>query len=128
MVARYQTDSRNPFDLLSCIGQDSVGALQLVAQGRPVPDVKRIECKPLSDAELEQILTSYQQRIPLGTTGEEGTIFRISIAGAQERPRYSTSTTVGAYRMQRPQPPTLSKLPIGKIESHSYSIDLSPRA
>jgi serine/threonine-protein kinase HipA len=58
VVARYQAASTQPFDLLSCIGQDSVGALQLVAQGRPVPDVKRIECKPLSDAELEQIMTS----------------------------------------------------------------------
>lgn len=35
VVARYQADSTQPFDLLSCIGQDSVGALQLVAQGRP---------------------------------------------------------------------------------------------
>ncbi|MDX7694083.1 HipA N-terminal domain-containing protein [Aeromonas caviae] len=84
VVARYQADSTQPFDLLSCIGQDSVGALQLVAQGRPVPDVKHIECKPLSDAELEQILTSYQQGIPLGMVREEDD-FRISIAGAQEK-------------------------------------------
>ncbi|WP_392400285.1 hypothetical protein [Aeromonas salmonicida] len=41
-----------------------MGALQLVAQGGPVPDVKRIECKQLSDAELEQTLTSF----PLGMT------------------------------------------------------------
>ena len=124
IVARYKADSTQPFDLLSYIGQDSVGALQFVAQGGPVPDVKRIDCKLLSDAELEQILTSYQQGIPLGMVREVED-FRISIAGAQEKtallyldnhwclPSASTPTT------------HIIKLPIGKIKSHSYSIDLS---
>ena len=124
VVARYQADSTQPFDLLSCIGQDSVGALQLVAQGRPVPDVKRIECKPLSDAELEQIMTSYQQGIPLGMVREEDD-FRISIAGAQEK----TALLYLDNRWCLPHAATptthIIKLPIGKIESHSYSIDLS---
>ncbi|MGH1408333.1 MAG: HipA N-terminal domain-containing protein [Aeromonas sp.] len=35
VVARYQAASTQPFDLLSCIGQDSVGALQLVTEGHP---------------------------------------------------------------------------------------------
>ncbi|WP_338405810.1 type II toxin-antitoxin system HipA family toxin [Aeromonas hydrophila] len=124
VVARYQAVSTQPFDLLSCIGQDSVGALQLVAQGGPVPDVRRIKCKPLSDVELEQILTSYQQGIPLGMIREVED-FRISIAGAQEK-------TALLYRDNRWYLPSAAtptthiiKLPIGKIESHSYSIDLS---
>ena len=124
VVARYQAESTQPFDLLSCIGQDCVGALQLVAQGGPVPDVRRIDCKPLSDVELEQILTSYQQGIPLGMIREVED-FRISIAGAQEK-------TALLYRDNRWYLPSAAtptthiiKLPIGKIESHSYSIDLS---
>ncbi|MFM4678606.1 type II toxin-antitoxin system HipA family toxin [Aeromonas media] len=124
VVARYQANSTQSFDLLSCIGQDCVGALQLVAQGAPTPDVKRIECKPLFDAELEHILTSYQQGIPLGMVREVED-FRISIAGAQEK-------TALLYRDNRWYLPSAAtptthiiKLPIGKIESHSYSIDLS---
>lgn len=124
VVARYQAVSTQPFDLLSCIGQDSVGALQLVAQGGPVPDVRRIECKQLPDAELEQILTSYQQGIPLGMIREVED-FRISIAGAQEK----TALLYLDNRWCLPSAATptthIIKLPIGKIESHSYSIDLS---
>ncbi|MNJ30107.1 Serine/threonine-protein kinase HipA [compost metagenome] len=124
VVARYHAVSTQPFDLLSCIGQDSVGALQLVAQGGPVPDVKRIEYKQLSDAELEQILTSYQQGIPLGMIREVED-FRISIAGAQEK----TALLYLDNRWCLPSTATptthIIKLPIGKIESHSYSIDLS---
>ncbi len=124
VVARYQAVSTQPFDLLSCIGQDSVGALQLVSQGGPVPDVRRIECKPLLDTELEQILTSYQQGIPLGMIREVED-FRISIAGAQEK----TALLYLDNRWCLPSAATptthIIKLPIGKIESHSYSIDLS---
>lgn len=124
VVTRYQADSTQPFDLLCCIGRDSVGALQLVAQGSPVSDVKRIECKPLSDAELEHILTSYQQGIPLGMVWEEED-FRISIAGAQEK----TALLYFENRWYLPSAATptthIIKLPIGKIETHSYSIDLS---
>ena len=124
VVARYQAASTQPFDQLSCIGQDSVGALQLVTEGDDVPDVRRINYKALSDDELEQILTSYKSGIPLGMVREQEE-FRISIAGAQEKtallyldgrwclPLYATPTT------------HIIKLPIGKIESHSYSIDLS---
>ncbi|MGL6053487.1 MAG: HipA domain-containing protein, partial [Aeromonas salmonicida] len=124
VVARYQASSTQPFDLLSCIGQDTVGALQLVAQGNPVPDVRRIEYKQLSDSELEQILTSYQQGIPLGMIREVDD-FRISIAGAQEK----TALLYVDNRWCLPSAATptthIIKLPIGKIESHSYSIDLS---
>lgn len=123
VVTRYQAGSTQPFDLLSCIGQDSVGALQLVAQGGHVPNVRRIEYKPLSDAELEQILTGYQQGIPLGMIREED--FRISIAGAQEKT--ALLYLDGHWCLPRAATPTthIIKLPIGKIESHSYSIDLS---
>jgi serine/threonine-protein kinase HipA len=124
VVARYQADSTQPFDLLSCIGQDSVGALQLVVQGAPVPDVRRIECTPLSDAELKQILTSYQQEIPLGMIREVED-FRISIAGTQEK----TALLYLDNRWCLPNAATptthIIKLPIGKIEIHTYSIDFS---
>ncbi|TNH94064.1 MULTISPECIES: type II toxin-antitoxin system HipA family toxin [Aeromonas] len=124
VVARYQADSIQPFDLLSCIGQDCVGALQLVAQEGAVPDVRRIEYKPLSDAELEQILTSYQQGIPLGMIREVDN-FRISISGAQEK----TALLYLNNRWCLPSAATptthIIKLPIGKIQSHTYSIDLS---
>ncbi|MGQ4868970.1 type II toxin-antitoxin system HipA family toxin [Aeromonas caviae] len=124
VVARYQAVSTQPFDLLSCIGQDSVGALQLVTEGHDVPDVRRIDCKALSDDELEQILTSYKSGIPLGMVREQKE-FRISIAGAQEKT--ALLYLDGRWYLPLNATPTthIIKLPIGKIESHSYSIDLS---
>ncbi len=124
VVARYQAASTQPFDLLSCIGQDSVGALQLVTEGHDVPDVRRIDYKALSDDELEQILTSYKSGIPLGMVREQEE-FRISIAGAQEKT--ALLYIDGRWYLPLKATPTthIIKLPIGKIESHSYSIDLS---
>ncbi len=124
VVARYQAVSTQPFDLLSCIGQDSVGALQLVTEEHDVPDVRRIDYKALSDDELEQILTSYKSGIPLGMVREQEE-FRISIAGAQEKT--ALLYLDGRWYLPLNATPTthIIKLPIGKIESHSYSIDLS---
>lgn len=124
VVARYQAASTQPFDLLSCIGQDSVGALQLVTEGDDVPDVRRIDYRALSDDELEQILTSYKSGIPLGMVREQEE-FRISIAGAQEKT--ALLYLDGRWYLPLNATPTthIIKLPIGKIESHSYSIDLS---
>ncbi|MGY4107667.1 type II toxin-antitoxin system HipA family toxin [Aeromonas encheleia] len=124
VVARYQAASTQPFDLLSCIGQDSVGALQLVTEGDDVPDVRRIDYKALSDGELEQILTSYKSGIPLGMVREQEE-FRISIAGAQEKTALLYLDSRWYLPLNATPTTHIIKLPIGKIESHSYSIDLS---
>lgn len=124
ILARYQANSTQPFDLLSKVGADTVGALQLMPQGVLPGNIRKMEYKVLSERTLEKVLTGYQAGAPLGMI-EEVEDFRISIAGAQEKtalllledkwcqPRNATPTT------------HIIKLPIGKIESHSYAIDLS---
>ncbi|PVY72790.1 HipA N-terminal domain-containing protein [Pectobacterium versatile] len=84
IVARHHADSTQPFDLLDKVGQDSVGALQLVPQGTPVHDIKKIKYKTLSEQQLENILAGYLSDAPLGMIDTEDN-FRISIAGAQEK-------------------------------------------
>ncbi len=98
--------------------------MQLLEQEAPAPEVRHIEYQPLAEAELVQILTGYQAGMPLGMV-QEAADFRISIAGAQEKtallylgnrwclPLHATPTT------------HIIKLPIGRLESHSYTIDLS---
>ncbi|MFB9998068.1 type II toxin-antitoxin system HipA family toxin [Providencia rustigianii] len=124
VVSRHQADSNQPFDLLSKIGQDSVGALQLVPAEQTVSNVKQIEYKRLSTKKLEKILTGYRANIPLGMIDEVDD-FRISIAGAQEKT--ALLNLDGHWYLPLNATPTthIIKLPIGKIESHSYSIDLS---
>ncbi|GHA16077.1 type II toxin-antitoxin system HipA family toxin [Oceanisphaera arctica] len=124
ILARYHANSTQPFDLLSKVGADTVGALQLLPQGIPPGDIRKMEYKILSDRELEMVLTGYQAGAPLGMI-EEVEDFRISIAGAQEK----TALLLIEDRWCQPRNATptthIIKLPIGKIESHSYAIDLS---
>lgn len=124
IVSRYQADSNQPFDLLSKIGQDSVGALQLILDGQRVSNIRKIEYKPLSNKQLEKILTGYKANAPLGMIEDEDD-FRISLAGAQEKT--ALLYLDGHWCLPQNATPTthIIKLPIGKIESHSYSIDMS---
>jgi len=83
IVRRYQTSSRQPFDLLAEIGRDSVGAVTLLPQGEHTP-APVMSWERLNETRLEEILSSYQSDIPLGMIkGEDD--FRISVAGAQEK-------------------------------------------
>jgi len=117
---RFKANSTSSFDLLSEIGRDCVGALQIVtADDAPSPSHK-IEAESLSDSQIAEMLKNYQSS-PLGMN--EDSEFRISIAGAQEK----TALLLHNGRWRRPQGTTptshIIKLPIGNIKSNN--IDLS---
>ncbi|MGL6010309.1 MAG: type II toxin-antitoxin system HipA family toxin, partial [Shewanella oncorhynchi] len=124
ILARYQASSTQPFDLLTKVGQDSVGALQLVPQGIEPEDIKKIECEPLDDAALVRVLAGYQSKIPLGML-EEYDDFRISVAGAQEKTALLKYD--GQWCLPHGSTPTshIIKLPIGQIITHFHTLDLS---
>ncbi|ENG1535437.1 HipA domain-containing protein [Escherichia coli] len=64
IVKRYHAKSRQPFDLLSEIGRDSVGAVTLLPENetitRPI-----MAWEKLTEARLEEVLTAYKADIPL---------------------------------------------------------------
>lgn len=124
IVTRHHAHSTQPFDLLAKVGKDSVGALQLIPQGMPVKDVKCIEYKELSREKLEKILMGYQADAPLGMIDDEDD-FRISIAGAQEKTALLYLNERWCLPFNATPTSHIIKLPIGKIESHSFSIDMS---
>ena len=68
ILARHHAESTQPFDLLAKIGQDSVGALQLLPEGSPAGNIRTIACKPLADEELGRVLTGYLADAPLAST------------------------------------------------------------
>lgn len=117
--ARFGAKTNQPFDLLSYIGRDCVGAIQLISERTEV-NVKKIEGTPLNESEIANELRNYKT-LPLGMSKDQD--FRISIAGAQEK----TALLMHNGKWQRPTGVTptthIFKLPIGKIE-HS-GIDLS---
>lgn len=124
IVARYHANSTQPFDLLAKIGQDSVGALQLIPGDALPSDVKTIEYTQLSNQELDRVLAGYQSKAPLGML-EEFDDFRISVAGAQEKT--ALLNYQGKWCLPRGSTPTshIIKLPIGQIRTHSHTLDLS---
>lgn len=120
--ARFKAPASHPFDLLSAIGMDCVGAIQIAPEDQPLHDVCRIEGEPLTDTQIAKLLRNYRTA-PLGMAEEDGEEFRISIAGAQEK----TALLWKDASWHRPLGTTptthIFKLPIGKIE-HS-GMDLS---
>ncbi len=116
---RFNINSDNCFDLLSQIGVDCVGALQLLTQPK-VKNVKKILANPIKDKEIATLLKHYQTA-PLGM--DRNLDFRISIAGAQEK----TALLMHEQKWCLPQGATptshIIKLPIGYIQ-HA-GIDLS---
>lgn len=116
---RFQTASVGAFDLLQEIGRDCVGALQLLDEAEPAPNVRQITGEPLTSAGVEELLAG---ALAPALGQENADVFRISLAGAQEK------TALLWHRGQWHRPtgatPTthILKLPIG-VSPHG--IDLS---
>lgn len=81
---KFATGSTEAFELLSAIGRDCVGAVQLLAPGVLPEGFDRINAVPLDEAGVEQAINNAVTagRV-LGLQTEDD--FRISIAGAQEK-------------------------------------------
>lgn len=76
---RFNTDSTSTFDLLSAVGADCIGAIQLLPPGSSGTNM-RIDGTPISDREIEKRL-KFSSESPLGINKNDG--FRISLAGTQ---------------------------------------------
>jgi serine/threonine-protein kinase HipA len=120
--ARFQVANSHPFDLLSAIGADCVGAIQL-GQEQALKKVDVITAQVLSTAEIARLLKGYRMS-PLGMN-EEVDDLRISIAGAQEK----TALLWHQGQWCRPIGPTptshIFKLPIGLIAENNFDLSES---
>lgn len=112
-IAQHFQTTTEAFDLLSEVGRDCVGALQLLPEQQTPQDVHRIRATPLSEAAIERHLVALSQGGAFGM--DDDGIFRLSLAGVQEktaflwhndqwcRPEGSTPTT------------HIFKLPMGQV-------------
>lgn len=118
---RFGIPSSDPFDLLTEIGRDCVGALQLLPDGEPPGNIKRIEAEPLSEAEIERILAG----TPVFGRHQDDGDFRISIAGAQEK--IALTFHDGRWTRPRGATPTthILKLPIGHHDDQGIDLTTS---
>lgn len=79
---RFATSSTQAFELLSAIGRDCVGAVQLMPVDVEPPDPRKIDGEVLTPRRVERLLADLLTPRPLGQQGDE---FRISLAGVQEK-------------------------------------------
>lgn len=112
--SKFSTASTAVFDLLTAIGRDCVGAIQLLPEAQSPVGFDRIEAEPLTDTEVEQaIALSLSGDRVLGQ--KEADDFRISIAGAQEK----TALLFHRGKWCRPHGATptthIIKLPLGLV-------------
>jgi len=82
IAAKTQANGTQPFDLLSAVGRDCVGALQFYPGDQEPSPMKPARGKPLSDQEIAELIRGLRLH-PLGINLEED--FRISLAGAQSK-------------------------------------------
>ena len=82
LAANLKAGSASEFDLLSIVGKDCIGALQLVPDDWEPPQLEEAKGIELSEQEILETLNSLYNQ-PLGMGREED--FRISLAGNQEK-------------------------------------------
>ena len=121
---RFRTKNAETFTLLEAIGRDCVGAVQLLPEGMLPDGWNRVECEPLTGNQVRKHLDAVPSETALGLGGEDDDLFRISLAGAQEK----TALVRFGGRWCRPHGATptthIFKLPLGLVGG-SRRVDLS---
>ena len=82
LAQRVRAEGYDAYSLLSAVGRDCVGALQFLPDGDDPRPAGAVSGRPISDAEVANILGDLKHT-PLGV--DESEEFRISLAGAQEK-------------------------------------------
>jgi serine/threonine-protein kinase HipA len=122
---RFATGSIEAFQLLSEIGRDCVGAIQLVPDGVDLVDVRKITAEPVTDAEIEFLIARSITSDFFGKSRGEFDEFRISLAGAQEKTALLWHE--GQWKKPTGATPTthILKLPLGQMGHFNIDMTLS---
>lgn len=124
LARRFRTRDAEAFTLLEAIGRDCVGAVQLLPEGMAPVGWDRVEYAPLRPTQVRQWLDAVPSEAVPGAGGAEDELFRISLAGAQEK----TALLKIGKRWCRPLGATptthILKLPLGLVGG-SRRVDLS---
>lgn len=112
--SRFNAQSMSAFDLLTAVGRDCVGAVQLLPPQTEPSGWNRVEGKRLTETDIERLLQNLTAPA-LGRAEEIEDDFRISIAGAQEKT--ALLLMAGRWFLPGGATPTthILKLPLGLI-------------
>lgn len=115
VAARFKTGSTEAFDLLSAIGRDCVGALQLLEDGKEPQGIDRVDGVPVDEEAIERHLLEVVSPGRFEGAKDPDDDFRISLAGAQEKDAFLWWD--GRWLKPRGATPTthIFKLPLGLV-------------
>jgi serine/threonine-protein kinase HipA len=121
---RFGTRSADAFALLSAIGRDCVGAVQLLPPDHEPPDLRSLEFERVDEAGIERILREVAVTPTFGAQSDAAD-FRISIAGAQEKT--ALLRIEGAWGAPRGTTPTthILKRPLGRVTRYDADFTTS---
>ena len=110
---RFRVPRNEAFDLLHAIGQDCVGALQILPEEATPDSIHRIVGEPLTREEVGGVLNQVAGLRMAEVAPNAWADFRISLAGAQEKTALLWHAG-GWWRPRGPTPTThILKLPMG---------------
>lgn len=113
LAIRYQAESLDPFDLLTELGRDCVGAIQLLNEEDVPSGIFTIRQRPLSEGDIAALLRNTVSTLPGRNDQDED--LRLSIAGAQEKTALLWHE--GRWCLPEGNTPTthIFKLPLGLV-------------
>jgi len=121
--ARFGAASMSAFDLLSEVGRDCVGAVQLLPPDQPSENVRQIDGEALDEEGVADELRVATSSASLGQRDDDA--FRISIAGAQEK----SALLFHKNQWHRPSGATptthIFKLPLGRVGNMQADLSTS---
>lgn len=114
LAMRYKADSLEPFDLLTELGKDCVGAIQLLPDDEEPTDLYSVNSHPLSELDIATTLRNTTETWLPGRP-EDNDDLRLSIAGAQEKTALLWHE--GRWCIPKGNTPTthIFKLPLGLV-------------
>ena len=123
IARRHRTNSIEAFDLLQAVGRDCVGAVQLLPEGTEPTGWNAVRGEPLDEAQAARLLRATPSASVLGLHAQDDELFRISLAGAQEKT--ALLWTDGRWHRPLGATPTthILKLPLGLVGG-SRRVDL----
>lgn len=119
IAARTRAAGADTYNLLSAVGRDCVGALQLLPEGEVPGEPNQIRCRPVDRDYIAGLLTNGTEA-PLGIS-QDGE-FRISLAGTQEKTALLLHEGVWTIPLGSTATSHILKPAIGRL---SNGIDLS---
>jgi serine/threonine-protein kinase HipA len=116
LAMRHNTGGTSPFQLLTAIGRDCVGAAQVLPEDMQPEDLFSIRKRPLDEQAIAKLLRDTTNSNAFGLTDDDQD-FRISIAGAQEKTALLYHQ--GSWCLPIGSTPTthILKLPLGLVGS-----------